>query len=58
MSEQTTTAPTQHGPETVCYTNGPLGTLPYLQCMCGWDTVQRSWEMVSLKFDEHLALGY
>lgn len=43
-----------HGPETVCYCNGPFGFRPYLQCICGWDVVEKTWEEIGHAFDDHL----
>jgi hypothetical protein len=49
----------EHGPQVACYSNGPLGFRPFIQCLCGWHTATGApplnWEEAGVEFDEHLA---
>lgn len=46
----------EHGIEGACYSNGPSGYLPMMDCICGFGTGygNLTWAEAGAEFDEHL----
>lgn len=46
----------EHGIAGACYSNGPDGFLPMMDCLCGFGTVygNTTWAETGAEFDEHI----